>query len=185
MVLKALQNRLDTIRTRIVDSNKPLDDSDRLISLTSEDIEEEIVLLATPRLKKVINATGVILHTNLGRSLLPHEVLNHLVTIADSYSNLEYDVEEGSRGSRCVVSPRLRPIGKIGCLEENAVKVQAKQAVLVLDSISKIAYVCGVKLRVGEGEVEEILVLLQCVRDIPAFHLGCFPKRTVGQVKPF
>ena len=100
MVLKALQNRLDKVRISIVDNTKPPDDFEQMISPTSEDIEEEIVMLTSPCLKKVINATGVILHTNLGRSLLPHDVLNHLITIADSYSNLEYDVEEGKRGSR-------------------------------------------------------------------------------------
>jgi len=150
MVLKALQNRLDTIRTRIVDSNKPLDDSDRLISLTSEDIEEEIVLLATPRLKKVINATGVILHTNLGRSLLPHEVLNHLVTIADSYSNLEYDVEEGSRGSRYShVEELLCDI--TGAEAAFVVNNNAAAVVLVLNTLAQ-----GRETIVSRGELIEI-----------------------------
>lgn len=49
----------------------------------------------SPSLKPVINATGVILHTNLGRSLLNEKVVDNLCKIAGNYSNLEYDLDEG------------------------------------------------------------------------------------------
>ncbi|MCZ6872405.1 MAG: L-seryl-tRNA(Sec) selenium transferase [bacterium] len=52
------------------------------------------------RLRRVINATGVIIHTNLGRSLLAPEAVANMQTVAESYSNLEYDLERGVRGSR-------------------------------------------------------------------------------------
>lgn len=52
------------------------------------------------RLQRLINATGVILHTNLGRSLLAPEAVAHLQAVAESYSNLEYDIARGERGSR-------------------------------------------------------------------------------------
>lgn len=51
-------------------------------------------------LKKVINATGIVLHTNLGRAPLPKDAINSIVDVAEGYSNLEYDIEAGSRGSR-------------------------------------------------------------------------------------
>jgi L-seryl-tRNA(Ser) seleniumtransferase len=51
-------------------------------------------------LRPVINATGVVIHTNLGRSLLPDEAIKHVIEISSSYSNLEYDLEEGKRGKR-------------------------------------------------------------------------------------
>lgn len=51
-------------------------------------------------LKKVINATGTILHTNLGRARLSDQAVSHVVDIAKNYSNLEYDLENGERGSR-------------------------------------------------------------------------------------
>jgi L-seryl-tRNA(Ser) seleniumtransferase len=51
-------------------------------------------------LKSVINATGTILHTNLGRARLSEQTVNHVIKIAKQYSNLEYKLEEGERGSR-------------------------------------------------------------------------------------
>lgn len=52
------------------------------------------------RLRRVINATGVIIHTNLGRSLLAPEAVANMQTVAEAYSNLEYDLARGARGSR-------------------------------------------------------------------------------------
>ncbi len=51
-------------------------------------------------LKKVINATGIIVHTNLGRAPLAKKAIEHLRDISEGYSNLEYDLEHGRRGSR-------------------------------------------------------------------------------------
>ena len=56
--------------------------------------------LAAPRLLRVLNATGVIVHTNLGRAPLAPSALERIREVASGYSNLEYDLAEGSRGSR-------------------------------------------------------------------------------------
>jgi L-seryl-tRNA(Ser) seleniumtransferase len=64
------------------------------------DVEEEMTLSARPSLRRVINATGVILHTNLGRAPLAPEVLGHIAEIAGGYSNLEFYLPSGERGSR-------------------------------------------------------------------------------------
>jgi N-acyl-D-aspartate/D-glutamate deacylase len=53
-----------------------------------------------PHLRRVINATGVVLHTNLGRSLLAEAAVERVLEVARHYSNLEYRLEEGERGSR-------------------------------------------------------------------------------------
>ncbi len=53
-----------------------------------------------PRFRRVINCTGVIIHTNLGRSLLPQSVMDTLSEAGSRYSNLEFDLETGKRGSR-------------------------------------------------------------------------------------
>lgn len=54
----------------------------------------------TLKLKPVVNATGVVLHTNLGRARLSEAALTHMVNVARSYSTLEYNLEKGERGSR-------------------------------------------------------------------------------------
>src|SRR5690606_36097490 len=51
-------------------------------------------------LKKVINGTGIVIHTNVGRSLLPEVVKDALIDAAFSYNNLEYELKKGQRGSR-------------------------------------------------------------------------------------
>jgi L-seryl-tRNA(Ser) seleniumtransferase len=63
-------------------------------------IEAEIANAARLSLRPVINATGVVLHTNLGRAPLTTEALRHLAEIASGYSNLELDLDTGERGSR-------------------------------------------------------------------------------------
>src|SRR5207249_7640969 len=68
---------------------------------------EELIAAAVERilsrsLQPVINATGVILHTNLGRAPLPEAAVEELRRTATQYSNLEYDLEAGARGKRDV-----------------------------------------------------------------------------------
>src|SRR4030066_1388652 len=57
--------------------------------------QKQIDLQIQPRLRRVINATGVVIHTNLGRAPLHSSAIEHLVEISKTYSNLEYDLELG------------------------------------------------------------------------------------------
>jgi L-seryl-tRNA(Ser) seleniumtransferase len=66
----------------------------------AERLQEEIDHARAPHLRRVINATGVIVHTNLGRAPLAEAALDRIRDIARGYSNLEYDVAAGGRGSR-------------------------------------------------------------------------------------
>ncbi len=63
-------------------------------------VEEELALAFRPSLKPVINAAGVVLHTNLGRAPLAEEAIKNIAEIARGYSNLELDLQTGARGSR-------------------------------------------------------------------------------------
>src|SRR5438105_7159608 len=63
-------------------------------------LREELKGARTPRLRRVINATGVIAHTNLGRAPLARQAIERVHEVAGGYSNLEYDLGAGGRGSR-------------------------------------------------------------------------------------
>jgi len=63
-------------------------------------VKKEAAAVYKPSLKPLVNATGVVVHTNLGRSLLAPEAIKAVDKVSLSYSNLEYNLEEGSRGSR-------------------------------------------------------------------------------------
>jgi L-seryl-tRNA(Ser) seleniumtransferase len=63
-------------------------------------LQQELSRARAPRLRRVLNATGVIVHTNLGRAPLADEAIARVEEVARSYSNLEYDLSAGTRGSR-------------------------------------------------------------------------------------
>jgi L-seryl-tRNA(Ser) seleniumtransferase len=63
-------------------------------------VREELADARQPRLRRVLNATGVVVHTNLGRAPLAEEALERVVEAGRGYSNLELDLDEGARGSR-------------------------------------------------------------------------------------
>ena len=63
-------------------------------------------LQETARLRSVINATGVVLHTNLGRAPLATAALDHARAVAEGYSNLEYDLAEGGAARATIISRR-------------------------------------------------------------------------------
>lgn len=103
-------------RSLIVDGVRHLIDERRGMILSGLDEELEEIELSTqqlvddldkwleeqysPSLKRVINATGVVIHTNLGRSILSKTAIEAVVNAASNYSNLEFDLEKGMRGSR-------------------------------------------------------------------------------------
>jgi L-seryl-tRNA(Ser) seleniumtransferase len=68
--------------------------------IAEEEIRSELQAMKTPSIVRVVNATGVVIHTNLGRSPLPSSCLDYLKEVAGGYCNLEYNVREGKRGSR-------------------------------------------------------------------------------------
>lgn len=117
-----------------------------LIKETLIDIKES----SQYRLKKVINATGVIIHTNIGRSVLADEVISHISTIASSYSNLEYDLKLGKRGSR---NDNIVDIVK-EITEAEAALVVNNNAAAVLVSLDTLS--SGKEVIVSRGELVEI-----------------------------
>jgi L-seryl-tRNA(Ser) seleniumtransferase len=103
-----------------------------------------------PALRKVINATGVILHTNLGRAPVSQKALENLKAVAGHYSNLEFDLDQGSRGKRDVFADRLLQ-ELLGC--ERAIVVNNCAAALFL-SLNTLAE--GGEVLISRGELIEI-----------------------------
>ena len=95
----SISQTLDELRKKIV-LDKTIYEDEFSISVVVESVLLKAKRLCSPKLVKVINATGVILHTNLGRSPMADEAVSAVMNIASNYSNLEYDLNEGSRGSR-------------------------------------------------------------------------------------
>jgi L-seryl-tRNA(Ser) seleniumtransferase len=98
---------------RTVDEPLAVDAARRVLELAREEIRAggdpgdlgarlwaELADARRPRLRRVLNATGVIVHTNLGRAPLPEAALERVHEVGRGYSNLEYDLGEGGRGSR-------------------------------------------------------------------------------------
>src|SRR5262249_15505590 len=85
-----------------------------------------------PSLRHVMNASGVVLHTNLGRAPLPQGAIDQLRQVSAGYSNLEFDVEQGKRGKRDVhVSRVLKEL--LGCEAAIVVNNNAAAVFLVLN----------------------------------------------------
>jgi L-seryl-tRNA(Ser) seleniumtransferase len=97
IVLEACRTALDAARQTILNGGDAL-----MPALLIDDVRERVERAVRPSLVPVINATGVIIHTNLGRAPLSADTLAAMKTAAQGYSNLEYDLQAGERGSRHV-----------------------------------------------------------------------------------
>lgn len=119
-----------------------------------ESIEGEIIAEATttaePSLRVVVNATGVVLHTNLGRAPLAPEAVAHVAEIASQYSNLEYNLDRGERGKRDTHTERLF-FDLLGAEAALVVNNNAAAVFLALNTLAE-----GEEVIVSRGELVEI-----------------------------
>ena len=137
-------------RQAILNDDPAIDNSnlsdDRMIDAVKQAVNKAM----TPNLRRTINATGVVVHTNLGRSLLAPEVIENLVTIGGRYSNLEYDLSIGKRGSRySSVEDLICEIS--GAEAALAVNNNAGAVLLCLETLAR-----GKEVIVSRGELVEI-----------------------------
>lgn len=143
---KAVDSVLNRLRSRIAEGEV----EDFSYEELKEEVKRELLLLLRPKLHRVINATGVVLHTNLGRAPISPSVADYLKEIITGYSNLEYDLEKGKRGLRY---RNLEWILKelTGAEDVCVVNNNAGAVLLVLSALAK-----GKEVVVSRGELIEI-----------------------------
>ena len=111
---------------------------------------ERAARLARPNLRPLMNATGVVLHTNLGRAPLAEPAVEAIARVARGYSNLEFDLEAGRRGTRFShVEPLLRQVS--GAEAGHAVNNNAAAVVLAVAALA-----AGREVVISRGELIEI-----------------------------
>ncbi|WP_375723154.1 L-seryl-tRNA(Sec) selenium transferase [Arcobacter sp. KX21116] len=146
LITKISQVVIENLRSEILQKNVSEINEDKLVEEVLKTYEE----LVSPSLQKVINATGIIVHTNLGRSLLSKQSLEKAIDIATSYNNLEYDLKKGQRGERYAhIVKTLQAL--TGCEDAIVVNNNASAVFLIMNTFAK-----NKEVVVSRGELVEI-----------------------------
>lgn len=124
--------------------------ADTLISAMEQAVTKRLAAETAPSLRRVINATGVVLHTNLGRAPLARAAADRAAALASGYTNLEYDVERGARGRRDVHAERLL-CRLTGAAAAAVVNNNAAATLVVLAALA-----AGREVIISRGELVEI-----------------------------
>jgi L-seryl-tRNA(Ser) seleniumtransferase len=195
LVVEIARAVLADVRARIVDAGT-VDGVVRVdvVVLARESIEErvagEVARILARSLQPVINATGVILHTNLGRAPLPALVVEEFRRTATQYSNLEYDLATGTRGKRDVHAAHLLE-HLTGAEAAIVVNNCAAAVLLVLAALAKPGEVLvsrGELIEIGDGfRIPEIMAesgaVLREVGSTNRTHLADYEKAITGNTK--
>lgn len=145
-VLRAIREVIDAKRKEILSGAVP----DVSLYSLSHDIEAAIRKHSAYKLRPLINATGVVIHTNLGRSILSDKAIDHVITTARNYSNLEYEINTGKRGKRYSnIKDIIREL--TGAEDAVIVNNNAAAVLICLDTFAK-----GKEVIVSRGELVEI-----------------------------
>lgn len=144
---------LDELRREIVGSNGSADslgDGAKLAGEIEQRLRESFSLRQKSQTQKVINATGVVVHTNLGRAPLSHAALEAINQVAADYSNLEYDLVSGKRGKRGTgLEAMLKEL--LGCEAAAVVNNCAAAVLITLNTLGE-----GGEVIISRGELIEI-----------------------------
>lgn len=149
IVVQAARTILDRLRDEIKCGGIP-DDGDLSPKRIADSVRELALRLAEPSLRRAVNATGIILHTGLGRAVLPEAARKAINEVAAGHSTLEVDIESGARGSRSV---HYRQILSDLCGSESAFAVN-NNAGAVLLALNTMA--AGREVIVSRGQLVEI-----------------------------
>nr|WP_321402809.1 L-seryl-tRNA(Sec) selenium transferase [uncultured Desulfobacter sp.] len=146
LVVDSVRRAIDNTRKQILDDRPAVITDDAIIEMTALFASQKM----KNRLNPLINATGVVLHTNLGRALLCQDALDNIMAVAASYSNLELNLETGKRGIRYAAIENL--ICELtGAEAAMAVNNNAGAVLLALNTLAQ-----GRQVIVSRGELVEI-----------------------------
>lgn len=147
METEAIQETIGFLRDEILaGTRQTLPAKSEMIALVALRLKRK----TSPNLHRVINATGIVLHTNLGRAPLSERAVKSLIEVAQGYSNLEYDIERRARGSRHALVEEL--VTRLtGAESAMVVNNNAAAMLLILNTIAK-----GRKVVISRGELVEI-----------------------------
>jgi len=145
-LIEALRAEADVVRQAVVAGAGPSDAIDRIERGTASRLARE----GDPSLRRVINATGVIIHTNLGRAPLATSALERVAALAGDYTNLEYDLGPGARGHRHVHAEHLLT-RLTGAAAAVVVNNNAAATLLALAALAN-----GREVIISRGELVEI-----------------------------
>ena len=139
---------LDALRAEVIGGNVLLDDV--VLPVLSAKLQERVQECLQPRMRAVLNLTGTVIHTNLGRSLLAEPALQHMLTMMAGPNNLEYDLETGARGDRdSIIEEMLCTL--TGAEAATVVNNNAAAVLLTLAALAR-----GREVIVSRGELVEI-----------------------------
>ena len=146
LITKISKEKIANLREDILQEKVSFIDENSL----ANEVIKEYKNITSSSLKPLINATGVIVHTNLGRSLLDKQSLQKAIQIATSYNNLEYDLQKGQRGERYEhITKSLKEL--LGCEDALVVNNNASAVFLILNTFCK-----NKEVIVSRGELVEI-----------------------------
>jgi L-seryl-tRNA(Ser) seleniumtransferase len=150
IVVRSIRAVIDDLRQSILKPDASFEKDDlsdtRILRAVKKMVSDEM----SPNLTRTVNATGIVVHTNLGRSLLSADAIGNMAAIAGRYSNLEFDLKEGRRGSRYSAVEKIL-CDLCGAEAAMVVNNNAGAVLLCLDTLAS-----GKEVIVSRGELVEI-----------------------------
>ncbi len=150
LVIQATTALLDELRSRLSSGQLTATELDRRLGDLCDRVRRKLESSLSPSLRPVVNATGVVVFTNAGRAPIAEQALKDLVLTAGRYSNLEYDLANGTRGHRDIHF-ESRVVRLLGCEAATVCNNAAAALLLILNALAT-----GKKVLVSRGELIEI-----------------------------
>ena len=150
VLTRSIRSVIESTRENILSDSHDLSEQDLDESFIIERVRRAVNKALAPNLVSVVNATGVVVHTNLGRSLLSCKAIENLTAISGRYSNLEFDLGKGKRGSR------------YSAVEDILCEISGAEAALVVNNNAGAVLICLETIArereviVSRGELVEI-----------------------------